>query len=159
MQGIPARLFCTPYIIYSIYWYTQYEMYYSIYTIYYRYTGMSKHTDQCGRAVLFGNRRERLWRGCEKTSFAFPWLCSDLNCFVTCTSRSAQDLQMKMKIAPFKLFLISLIFRQTIGQECASDGTCDSHERCAVWKDEGECYRNAVRLLLLSSPKVLHTTR
>lgn len=50
---------------------------------------------------------------------------------------------MKMKIAPFKLFLISLIFRQTIGQECASDGTCDTHERCAVWKDEGECYRNA----------------
>ena len=130
-------------------------MYYSIY----RYTYMSKHTDQCGRAVLFGNRRERLWRGCEKTSFAFPWLCSDLNCFVTCTSRSAQDLQMKMKIAPFKLFLISLIFRQTIGQECASDGTCDSHERCAVWKDEGECYRNAVRLLLLSSSIMLHTTR
>lgn len=30
-------------------------------------------------------------------------------------------------------------------QECATDGTCDKHERCPVWKEEGECLRSKVR--------------
>lgn len=27
-------------------------------------------------------------------------------------------------------------------QECGADGACDGHERCPIWKDEGECYRS-----------------
>lgn len=30
-----------------------------------------------------------------------------------------------------------------LAQECAADGACDTHERCSVWRQEGECYRNA----------------
>lgn len=37
-----------------------------------------------------------------------------------------------------------LLSGQSSGQECASDGSCDTHERCPVWRDEGECYRNEV---------------
>jgi hypothetical protein len=45
------------------------------------------------------------------------------------------------------LALASLLWAPTItAQECAKDGVCDTHERCAVWKAEGECYRNEVRL-------------
>jgi ShK domain-like len=28
------------------------------------------------------------------------------------------------------------------GQACSDDGICDTHERCAVWKEEGECIRS-----------------
>lgn len=39
--------------------------------------------------------------------------------------------------------LILLIFIQKgTSQECASNGACDSHERCPKWRDEGECYRS-----------------
>jgi hypothetical protein len=38
-----------------------------------------------------------------------------------------------------------LLFQQRVtAQECAADGTCDKHERCPVWREEGECYRNEV---------------
>eukprot|EP00536_Pseudo-nitzschia_multiseries_P018229 jgi/Psemu1/228196/e_gw1.2278.9.1 len=29
-------------------------------------------------------------------------------------------------------------------QECGADGSCDGHERCPTWRDEGECYRSPV---------------
>ena len=32
----------------------------------------------------------------------------------------------------------------SIGQECTADGKlCDTHERCAAWKEEGQCMKNA----------------
>jgi hypothetical protein len=43
------------------------------------------------------------------------------------------------------LALASLWAPTITAQECAKDGVCDTHERCAVWKAEGECYRNKVR--------------
>lgn len=43
------------------------------------------------------------------------------------------------------LALVSLGAPAITAQECAKDGVCDKHERCAAWKDEGECYRNKVR--------------
>ena len=37
-------------------------------------------------------------------------------------------------------FLLLIFCR---GQECSSDGgLCDTHERCPVWKDEGECQKS-----------------
>jgi hypothetical protein len=41
------------------------------------------------------------------------------------------------------LSLFSLLSRFTSAQECAANGKCDTHERCSVWKEEGECLRNA----------------
>lgn len=38
--------------------------------------------------------------------------------------------------------LLSLLGTSTRAQECAANGECDTHERCAVWKEEGECLRN-----------------
>lgn len=31
---------------------------------------------------------------------------------------------------------------EVYSQECGTDGTCDTHERCAIWEKEGECYRS-----------------
>lgn len=40
-------------------------------------------------------------------------------------------------------FLVS--FLTVKAQECSADGKlCDKHERCPVWKEEGECLRNDV---------------
>lgn len=41
------------------------------------------------------------------------------------------------------VFLLACRLQFTAAQECAADGACDTHERCTVWKQEGECYRNA----------------
>jgi hypothetical protein len=38
--------------------------------------------------------------------------------------------------------LFSLLSRLTSAQECAANGQCDTHDRCSVWKEEGECLRN-----------------
>jgi hypothetical protein len=27
---------------------------------------------------------------------------------------------------------------EVYSQECGTDGTCDTHERCAIWEKEGE---------------------
>ncbi len=46
-----------------------------------------------------------------------------------------------------KLFAVSfvattaLLLRPALGQQCDSNGLCDKHERCPVWKAEGECSR------------------
>jgi ShK domain-like len=40
-----------------------------------------------------------------------------------------------------------LLLTVTFSQECTSDGECDKHERCRVWREEGECYKNAVYML------------
>jgi len=45
-------------------------------------------------------------------------------------------------IAAFKSLVFLVFVKQGISQECAANGDCDSHERCPVWKDEGECYRS-----------------
>lgn len=41
----------------------------------------------------------------------------------------------------FQLLLLSSIATTTItfAQECAPNGICDTHPRCPVWRDEGEC--------------------
>jgi prolyl 4-hydroxylase len=37
-----------------------------------------------------------------------------------------------------------LLLHGAFGQECTADGSlCDTHERCPVWKEEGECIQNA----------------
>ena len=38
--------------------------------------------------------------------------------------------------------LFSILISNVQAQECSTDGKCDAHERCRVWKDEGECIRN-----------------
>jgi len=38
--------------------------------------------------------------------------------------------------------MLLLFIQEGASQECAANGTCDSHERCPTWKDEGECYRS-----------------
>jgi hypothetical protein len=43
-----------------------------------------------------------------------------------------------LRLCVFLSFLATL----ASGQECTADGTCDTHERCAAWKEEGECYKN-----------------
>ena len=30
-----------------------------------------------------------------------------------------------------------------LAQECTADGRCDTHERCPVWKEEGQCLKNS----------------
>ena len=49
---------------------------------------------------------------------------------------------------PSTLFLLTMLLSRTgrdrlcWAQECDSAGRCDTHERCPVWKEEGECIRN-----------------
>mmetsp|Transcript_34633 Transcript_34633/g.81651 ORF Transcript_34633/g.81651 Transcript_34633/m.81651 type:complete len:549 (-) Transcript_34633:247-1893(-) len=39
--------------------------------------------------------------------------------------------------------LVALVLVPTVAsQECRADGSCDSHEQCPIWRDEGECYRS-----------------
>jgi ShK domain-like len=40
------------------------------------------------------------------------------------------------------LLVFGLTPRITLAQECGADGVCDTHERCSVWKEEGECTRS-----------------
>jgi hypothetical protein len=42
------------------------------------------------------------------------------------------------------LWLLTLCTIISTAQECTSDGVCDQHERCEVWRAEGECLRNTV---------------
>jgi hypothetical protein len=46
------------------------------------------------------------------------------------------------KMIPAYVLSFLLLLRSTLGQDCASNGVCDSHERCPVWKEEGECELN-----------------
>lgn len=39
------------------------------------------------------------------------------------------------------LFLLVLI-ATAVAQECDQEGNCDKHERCPIWKEEGECNNN-----------------
>lgn len=40
--------------------------------------------------------------------------------------------------------VLLLLFETVLGQECTADGKlCDQHERCPVWKEQGECFKNA----------------
>lgn len=41
------------------------------------------------------------------------------------------------------VWLVLLGLRSSMAQECTQDGACDKHERCAAWKEEGECLRSA----------------
>lgn len=47
-----------------------------------------------------------------------------------------------MKIVTYLLGAVWLVAGHVLCQDCAADGTCDTHERCSVWKEEGECIRN-----------------
>jgi len=40
------------------------------------------------------------------------------------------------------LLLWSTTAHVSVAQECDANGRCDNHERCPVWKEEGECYRS-----------------
>lgn len=42
------------------------------------------------------------------------------------------------------LLLLLLQCRIATAQECTADGRCDAHERCPVWKADGECIRAPV---------------
>lgn len=45
----------------------------------------------------------------------------------------------------FRIAVLVCIFilpAEVYSQECAADGTCDTHQRCRIWKQEGECYRD-----------------
>jgi hypothetical protein len=43
-----------------------------------------------------------------------------------------------------RLPFVGLFLALAAAQDCTSDGLRDKHERCRVWKDEGECYKNEV---------------
>jgi len=43
--------------------------------------------------------------------------------------------------------LFTLLVAGTSAQDCTADGLCDKHERCGVWKEEGECYLNKEYML------------
>ena len=52
-----------------------------------------------------------------------------------------------MSLSRYLLLLTVLLSSACSGrycwaQECDSTGRCDTHERCSVWKEEGECIRN-----------------
>lgn len=51
-------------------------------------------------------------------------------------------LTMQMVCLLPSLLLSLLLARSVEGQACSADGKCDSHERCPVWKEEGECIRS-----------------
>lgn len=55
------------------------------------------------------------------------------------------DFTMTMTIKHVIFLVLSLLSLciHTQAQECTVDGECDTHERCSVWKEEGECLRNA----------------
>jgi hypothetical protein len=56
----------------------------------------------------------------------------------TMTMRSSNAFMM-LKTLLISLFLLSEL---AFAQDCTADGLCDTHERCPVWKNEGECVRN-----------------
>ena len=58
-------------------------------------------------------------------------------------------LSNNMKIVTYLLGAVWLVAGHVLCQDCAADGTCDTHERCSVWKEEGECIRNKVRAVLV----------
>lgn len=49
-----------------------------------------------------------------------------------------------MKVVTRVVSLLLVVTAKATGQKCASDGTCDTHERCPVWKEEGECENSKV---------------
>jgi hypothetical protein len=54
-------------------------------------------------------------------------------------------MMMMMTMKGCAILALVFLWVPTItAQECANDGVCDTHERCVVWKAEGECYRNKV---------------
>eukprot|EP00526_Cylindrotheca_closterium_P022041 CAMPEP_0113646508 /NCGR_PEP_ID=MMETSP0017_2-20120614/24570_1 /TAXON_ID=2856 /ORGANISM="Cylindrotheca closterium" /LENGTH=111 /DNA_ID=CAMNT_0000558413 /DNA_START=84 /DNA_END=416 /DNA_ORIENTATION=+ /assembly_acc=CAM_ASM_000147 len=38
---------------------------------------------------------------------------------------------------------IAIMSSMVQAQDCAPNGVCDTHPRCPVWKDEGECKKSA----------------
>ena len=38
--------------------------------------------------------------------------------------------------------LVSFLLAAASAQDCTAEGVCDKHQRCGVWRDEGECYKN-----------------
>jgi hypothetical protein len=44
---------------------------------------------------------------------------------------------------------VLLVADPVLGQDCAANGACDTHERCPVWRAEGECIRSKVRAMVL----------
>jgi hypothetical protein len=52
--------------------------------------------------------------------------------------------ELVKRLTMLRTLLISLLFlsQNAFAQECTADGLCDTHERCPVWKNEGECVRN-----------------
>ena len=47
-----------------------------------------------------------------------------------------------MRISDGATLTLLFLLQCSVAQECDTDGVCDTHVRCQVWKDEGECLRN-----------------
>jgi hypothetical protein len=48
---------------------------------------------------------------------------------------------MKMLVKMWGVFVLTaaLVLRDILAQECDPSGRCDKHERCSIWKEQGEC--------------------
>ena len=57
------------------------------------------------------------------------------------------DRMRNMKPLLYTLTVAILFISVTTAQKCDSNGTCDKHERCSAWKEEGECNSNKAYML------------
>lgn len=55
------------------------------------------------------------------------------------TNKSNNSPRTWMTARFFLVLLLGMVVIPVQGQECDRFGRCDRHERCPVWKDEGEC--------------------
>jgi hypothetical protein len=56
---------------------------------------------------------------------------------------------MKMLVKMWSVFFLTaaLFLRDSLAQECDTSGRCDKHERCPIWKEEGECITEKVYMM------------
>jgi hypothetical protein len=47
-----------------------------------------------------------------------------------------------MMLKLLRCALACLLLTAATAQDCTAEGVCDKHQRCGVWRDEGECYKN-----------------
>jgi hypothetical protein len=66
------------------------------------------------------------------------WSCMN---FMTANADFHRKQLYRMMTKSKALLLLLLLTRDSPGlaQECTADGKCDTHERCPVWRDQGEC--------------------
>jgi prolyl 4-hydroxylase len=63
------------------------------------------------------------------------------------TMMMMRQRQRQQRRIPWQLFCYLIMMIATASytgaQECTADGRCDTHERCPVWREEGECHKTA----------------